>query len=92
MDEKYPIRHFCDFYTQTLERRVWQDFLRHWPRQKEIEPHSDGKNRSLEDPGRFRSHLIGYKSNQDLARIRSDTLGTIIDFACNQPQPVIKKS
>ena len=51
MDEKYHIRHFCDFYTQTLERRVWQDFLRDWPHQKEMEPHSDGKNRSLEDPG-----------------------------------------
>ncbi len=91
MDEKYDLRHFYDFCTQTFEHSVWRDFLKHWPHQKEMEPYSDGKNRSLEDPGRFGSYLIGYKSNQDLAKIESAKRETIIDFACNQLQPVIKR-
>ena len=90
MDEKYDLRHFYDFCTQTFEHSVWRDFLKHWPHQKEMEPYSDGKNRSLEDPGRFGSYLIGYKSNQDLAKISqlSERLSSI-SLATNQP--VIKE-
>ena len=91
MEKNYYLRHFYDFDSQIFDDSVWQKFLANWPKQGDMTPYSDGKNRSLKDAGRFGSYLIGYKSDRDLARIPSMNRPIIIDFAKKHLRPVIEK-
>lgn len=86
----YPRQSF-DFQTNIFPKNVWQNFLDHWPDHQLMTPYSDGKNRSLNEAGRFGTYIIGYRSIDDLQKLNSDSRAVISEFSNKYLKPVIAK-
>ena len=84
-------RRFFDFQANIFPKGAWQTFLDSWPNHSAMTPYSDGKDRSLQDAGRFGTYMIGYKATEDLQKLNINSRKVINKFSNEYLKPTIER-